>query len=300
MSPSDNLRLTDYALRYTGRMRKGWKWIDLTGQVFGTWTAISYVGKSGWLCRCECGTERVNQSKALRKGQHRTCAACGIRACTQLIDMVGQKFGRLTVVERAVLASGRAHWRCRCECGNEKAILGKHLRRGLIRSCGCLASDMTTIRNETQDGLTKAHRSTYRTWTSMLARCENHHGYAGRGIVVCDRWRASFADFLDDMGPRPAGHSIERVNNDGNYEPGNCRWATRHDQARNTRRNRYVDANGKRMIVTDWAKETGISAALVYDRMSRGWSEADAVTRPPRRITRTPKYEATRSRRLAA
>ena len=151
----------------------------------------------------------------------------------------------------------------------------------------------------TQNGLAKANRREYASWFAMQDRCNNHHDYAGRGITVCDRWRASFANFLSDMGPRPTGHSIERVNNDGNYEPSNCKWATRHEQARNTRRSRYVEVDGKRMVVVDWAKHTGIDVGLIYQRISDGWTEEEAVSTPARRITKSALYEATRGRKAA-
>jgi hypothetical protein len=216
--------------------------------------------------------------------------------------MVGQRFGRLTVLSRADRPTqpGRAYWLCKCDCGTEKAIFGKHLRSGATKSCGCISSENTASRNMTQGGLAKANRRLYSTWTSMLRRCEEQPDYAGRGISVCERWRDSFAAFLADMGPKPTPkHTIERVNNDGNYEPGNCKWATRHEQMRNTRGNHYVEADGKRMIVVDWAAHTGIDVGLIYQRLAGGWSEAAAVSTPARPINKSPLYEATRHRKAA-
>jgi hypothetical protein len=125
----------------------------------------------------------------------------------------------------------------------------------------------------------------YNTWRKMIRRCYSECGadfqdYGARGITVCDQWRNDFWTFVADMGPRPSrNHSIDRwPNNLGNYEPGNCRWATPSEQARNTRRNRYITANGRTQLMEDWAREIGISPPAIFYRLRRGMSEQDAVT----------------------
>lgn len=150
-------------------------------------------------------------------------------------DLSAQSFGRLTVIARADSISGHATWLCRCECGQEKVIRAKSLLAGQTKSCGCQ-------RNACSHGHArlKAHSAEYRTWVSIRQRCyQPSHvsfpNYGGRGIKVCARWRNSFEAFLADMGPRPDGHWIERKDNDGNYEPSNCIWATPLEQARNKR-----------------------------------------------------------------
>lgn len=125
----------------------------------------------------------------------------------------------------------------------------------------------------------------YRAWTAMLNRCRNPSNpayayYGGRGIKVCERW-LDYASFLEDMGPRPAGMTLERLDNERGYEPENCCWATRKEQTRNNRRNHYLTAGGERMLLTDWARRLGISAAALHKRIQRGWSEERVCLTPP-------------------
>jgi hypothetical protein len=124
-------------------------------------------------------------------------------------------------------------------------------------------------------------------WHAMMRRCTNpdcwnYHRYGGRGITVCDRWRESFDNFIADMGVPPSGHTLERINNDGPYSPENCRWATRQENARNTRWNCVITALGKTQTAVEWAGETGISAKTITSRIQRGWDGERAVTEPPR------------------
>lgn len=154
------------------------------------------------------------------------------------------KFGRLSVLERSgTSGDGKTLWLCRCDCGEEIIARGNQLRKGQIRSCGCLK-----IERLTTHGLSK--RAEYHVWEYMIQRCTNPKCrdfplYGGRGILVCERWK-KFADFYSDMGPRPSDDlTIDRIDNDGNYEPGNCRWTTQKVQKRNFRRSRLITAFGK-------------------------------------------------------
>ncbi len=160
-----------------------------------------------------------------------------------LKNLTGQSFGRLTVLKRAPTVRRRTGWFCRCSCGIERRIATNELLYGDTRSCGCLRNEVTSQRSAT---INKKHglicTREYYSWMAMRVRCRysgypGFHRYGGRGIQVCERWATSFINFLADMGPRPGGMSLDRwPNNDGNYEPGNCRWATPLQQANNRHR----------------------------------------------------------------
>lgn len=200
-------------------------------------------------------------------------------------DLTGQVFGRLTVVaDVGNDKGGRARWSCRCECGGLTEVRGDHLRNGRTASCGCAQQEARGKVNRTHG---RSGTRLHRNWHSMIQRTTNpnvarYHIYGGRGIKVCDRWRNSFENFASDMGEPPTPqHSLDRINVNGNYEPGNVRWATKKEQGRNTRFNVVYEYRGKTACVVEHCEDAGISTVMVYKRLSRGWSIDDAMTLPP-------------------
>ena len=158
----------------------------------------------------------------------------------RLIDIAGQQFTRLTAIAIVDRIGRRPRWICRCVCGNEIIVEGAKLRNGHTQSCGCLRADRCVERS-LRHGHSRPgnHSPTHNSWRAMQTRCDNFRQkdwdhYGARVIIVCERWR-SFENFLADMGERPEGHTIDRINVDGNYEPTNCRWATAQEQRRNQR-----------------------------------------------------------------
>lgn len=179
-------------------------------------------------------------------------------------------------------------WHCRCDCGTAKTVRADHLRAGLIASCGCIRAEINVARNiaRTKHGHAKnwTCSPTYRTWQSMLTRCfnpnaDNYDRYGDRGITVCDRW-LMFENFLTDMGERPKGTTINRVANDGDYEPDNCRWATKMEQENNKTNNVILEAEGKRQTVMQWSREKGIYYHTLLKRVQAGWPIPIALNAP--------------------
>jgi hypothetical protein len=185
--------------------------------------------------------------------------------------MIGKKFDRLVVLALSHRnAQGRIFWRCRCDCGNEAVVSGTNLRRGTTRSCNCLRAEV----ERGTHGL--SHTPEYASWIQMLHRCNNpertkYEYYGGSGITVCRRW-LQFENFLADMGARPTPtHTLERKNNKRNYTPGNCRWATRKEQAQNRRNSVLLTYKGKTQTVAAWAEQLGKSYGTIYTRHKVGW-----------------------------
>jgi hypothetical protein len=171
------------------------------------------------------------------------------------IDVTGAKFGRLTVVKKTTNTRGRKAWLCVCECGGTKVVEYSQLKNGETRSCGCLfiAMSIDKIGAYKTHGLSNS--KVYRTWASMIARCKypsasGYKNYGGRGISVCSNWQ-KFENFLSDMGEPRDGESLERINNDGNYEPTNCKWIPLREQRLNTRRSK----RNKLLAFTAMSKE---------------------------------------------
>jgi len=206
--------------------------------------------------------------------------------------VIESKFSRWTVIGPADPdRHGQRRWRCRCSCGIEKIIRAGHLRSGASRSCGCLNREIQSrLARERfiHHGYARAGFVTpeWKAWKSMRERCANPHAkswdrYGGRGIRVCDRWAKSFTEFFADMGFRPsAAHSLDRIDNDGNYEPGNCRWATRTEQQNNTRKIRRITFRGQIKSASEWNDDLGFPKELIQQRLRRGWGPEKALMTP--------------------
>lgn len=166
-------------------------------------------------------------------------------------------------------------WLCRCDCGKEKVLQGKLIKSGNTKSCGCLRDELRS--RERPHNSPKRRPAEYLSWCHIKTRCLNpkcpsYPDYGGRGITVCERWKNSFQDFFEDMGPRPsASHSIERNNNNGNYEPSNCRWASPKDQANNRRNSRIIEFQGKSQTAQQWSDELKIPHHIIHRKHALGW-----------------------------
>lgn len=184
---------------------------------------------------------------------------------------------------------GRIIWLCQCKCGSTTEVRSCHLISGHTQSCGCQGSRMTAGERFSTHSLGKSRE--YKSWAHIVQRCTNPNNrafgrYGGRGITVCDEWRHSFQAFYDYVSALPnsgqRGYSIDRIDNDGNYEPGNVKWSTQTEQARNKRSNHLLTFNGKTLCVSEWANVVGISAGTLYGRLKNGWDIKEALTTPVR------------------
>lgn len=207
----------------------------------------------------------------------------------QLLDKAGRRFGRLLVIGFSHMRGRTSMWRCRCDCGNEHAVSSNNLTSNHTRSCGCLENEARKKRHAEMVKHGKSSSIEFRTWTHLRGRCNNptdsaYAGYGGRGIKVCERWD-SFANFLADMGPRPKGTSIDRIDNDGDYCPENCRWASSTQQGRNRRTTRMVEWEGRRLSLSDFCDQMRLNYERVYHRVQRGYTIEQAISPLDFRIT---------------
>lgn len=272
---------------------------------YGRLTVIKFAhknekGMSFWLCRCECGNEKIVCGGKLISG---VTSSCGCKRFEQRTDLTGQQIEKWKVLSFAGKdKNGNTLWLCQCSCGSPpKKVHTDNLVSKKSKSCGCFRSEANKIAHTTH-GHTKGKKPTteYRAWCKAIGRCfdkndKGYDDYGGRGITMCKRWRENFEAFIADVGPKPAGkYSIDRRQNMGNYSCGSCehclsngwdmnvRWATDLEQARNKRNNRLISFNGKTMCLAELARlpECVVSQHAISKRLAKGWSVERAITTP--------------------
>ena len=198
-----------------------------------------------------------------------------------LEKLTGQVFERLTVLQ--TYKTNPTMWLCKCLCGKELYVRSSTMKSGVSKSCGCLQKEKASFARKTHG---MKNTPEWKTWSSMKSRCKSTSKdakrYFNRGIKVCNRWE-SFENFYSDMGNKPKGMSIERVNNDKGYEPENCIWADRFTQSRNTRKNKFIDFDGVVKTQSEWSIQFQISETTIMRRLKAGWSVKDSLTKLPKR-----------------
>lgn len=201
----------------------------------------------------------------------------------KLVDLTGQRFGRLLVLRRAENIGRQTAWLCKCDCGNEKAVPYWNLVSGQTKSCGCLVKEVSAKNAKCTHK--QSYSRLYTIWIGMKQRCyyENHKHfkhYGGRGITVCDEWKDDFQAFHDWS----ISHgyednlTIDRIDVNGNYEPSNCKWASTKVQGNNKRSNHTLELNGEIHTVSEWSKITGIPNSTIHNRLKAGWTIEKALT----------------------
>jgi len=206
------------------------------------------------------------------------------------MNIAGKTYERLTVLKLSHKKGHKTFWLCECECKKLTTVETYKITSGLTKSCGCYGKEIRINRLK-KHGLTNS--GIYNTWHSMLYRCENekdprYKDYGGRGIKVCDEWHDlnKFYEWAINNNYK-RGLSIDRIDPNGNYEPNNCRWATRVIQMNNRRNNNYITVKGRTKTVKNWSRITGLPYTVISSRLSRGWNEVEAITFP---VSKTRKY----------
>lgn len=288
------------------------KFVDLTGQIFNYLTVIRKSDKKTkdnrilWECRCKCGNITYVTSNALKHGT-KSCGCYSRENASKRSrkDLVGKKFGRLTVTSYShTNEKGRAVWNCKCECGNSIKVSSSYLLSHETKSCGCLVKEVSRkqalIRNKgNKFGLKhgKHEFKLYKVWKSMNGRCNcptnsQYEYYGGRGIEVCSQWKNNFNAFYEwgmtngyNEKASKGECTIDRIDVNGDYEPSNCRWVNLKVQANNKRNNRKITFNGITKNLCEWAEITGIRAETIRTRIDKlTWSIEKALTTPARKI----------------
>lgn len=200
-------------------------------------------------------------------------------------DITGMTFGRLRAIARSDKKSRVPYWACVCECGTVKDCRHDALTRGAVKSCGCLKSKKLAGIGYSKELHGYRSHPLYERWRKMMARCydpsqQGYHRYGGRGISVCAEWQSvsAFVEWGLSSGFDPS-LTLERINNDGDYEPANCRWATQKEQASNRSTNVYIEIGGENKTISEWSRETGVRTSKISYRVSKGFSPQDCLSK---------------------
>lgn len=205
-------------------------------------------------------------------------------------DLTNKRFERLLVITYAHSKNKTIYWQCLCDCGTTVVVRGGDLKSGKTKSCGCLHKEIMAKQNVVHGYARRFNQCEplYVAWRNMKRRCLNSsspgwENYGGRGIKVCDRWLDSFENFAFDMGPHPGkGYSLERIDNNGDYTPENCKWATRKEQSRNRRANKLLTYQGETLPISVWAERIGVKENTIFSRLRYGWSIEETLSKPAR------------------
>ena len=268
------------------------KKIDLTGQRFGKLLVLYEAPKIGdkihWMCKCECGNKKSVSTAHLRNGNVTSCGLCEH-------DFIGRHFGRLEVLsiskrERTASDSVKIYFNCKCACGNNTEVVYQLLKNGKTKSCGCLRRERAISKNITHNqskNITHNQSKTrlYKIYMGIKKRCynekaDNYSYYGGKGIKLCEEWQ-DFEPFM--IWALENGYSeklsIDRIDSNGDYEPSNCRWVDAFTQANNRSNNTFLEFEGERKTIAEWARTTGIKCTTISKRLRDGWSVEDALTK---------------------
>jgi len=259
------------------------KMINRKGEVFGLLTVLSRHGTNSskhttWRCLCECGNTTICTANNLRAGHSKSCG-CLIKGkpAKNRLNITGEIYGELTVIE-SISKHGKTKLRCQCSCGTTTLVSIGHLRNGHTTSCGCKRGEKHGMSNT----------SLYTCYRTQMERCHNpnnrnHKNYGGRGITMHKPWRDSFIEYekyvTRELGEKPKDYTMDRIDNNGNYEPGNIQWATMKQQCNNKRNTTMIEFNGITKPISEWAEQFNINYSTLRSRLRSNWNIEQALTR---------------------
>lgn len=268
------------------------KKIEMIGKIYGNFLVKAEApkrdnGNKYYICQCSCGSLKEVEGNSLRRGQ---TTSCGCKAKNKTQSLVGKTFDRLTVkaVSNKRSNSGCVLYECVCFCGKTAFVDSPNLKKRRVKSCGCLVKDVVgalTKKRMTTHGATsnKIQSGSYISWLAMRRRCldpkfKDYPRYGGAGIEIYQPWINSFEKFLEDMGTRPEGYTLDRINTKGNYSPDNCRWSSPTQQMNNTTKNRILEFEGESHTLSEWSRIKKIPRARLSARINTlGWSVEKAL-----------------------